>query len=255
MADEEPKPKPSDRELNRKLMEILKRRSISRADGTTTQVSWPVRPKPKEEDNPMTNDHDFTFGTLRVLTGLTSATPTGYTLDVDRFAARSDGALHLLSVVGPQGTVKSLRATPNSKVPAKYELENLRCTCQGRAGDARKFHKADDKQKFLVHQHNLDFGQVHCLFLAQTPGFLRVISDESLFNALKSTEYTTPILPSWVPAIRAGLVARNLIAHLYCFRCECAVLTAKDEDLDAIVSEGVRSGRMPFRELSLVGEP
>ncbi len=207
----------------------------------------------------MTGEPNLAFGTLRVRVGnapgRAGAAQTVYALAVDRLAVSEYGLLYLLSVVGPQATVKSLRATLHGKIPAAYQLENVLVTHgHGTRGKPESFRKADDKQKFLVHTHHLGFGQVHALFLAQAPGFLRVISDESLFVALKSTEYTTPLLRSWVPAIRKGLVARALIDHLFCFRCDCAVLKATDLDLDAIVTSGVQAGTMQFRELSVVGD-
>ncbi len=199
------------------------------------------------------NDEAFSLGLLRVrVGGGKTSEPTVYTLAVDRLAASRQGLLYLLGVVGPYGTVKSLRMALNAKVKSEYSLSNVPVTDGKEQKRAGGFH-TDDKQKFAVHVHPLGYGQVHALFLAIDPQFIRVISDEAVFAALKQTTFTTPILRSWVPALAKSLKDKGLLDPLWCFRCQCGIITAEDEHLDASVTDGVKSGSLLFNELNLVG--
>jgi hypothetical protein len=201
----------------------------------------------------MTKDEDFDLGSLQVRVGK-PPDPTVYNLAVDRLACDRTGLLYLLGVVGPQASVKSLRATLNAKVAATFTLEGLHCDDgAGKGGFAQGF-RPQEGTKYLVHQHPLGYGQAHALFLSTDPGFLKESSDESLFAALKSPRFTTPLLRSWVGPIAKDLKAQGLLSPLWCFRCRCAVVTAKDEDLDACVTRGVKGGKLLFRELNLVGD-
>ncbi len=200
------------------------------------------------------NDEDFELGELRLTVHAKSGDRTVTKFGVDRLAVDRLGLLYLLSVVGPQGSVKGLRAVLNAKVPADFELKRVHCTDgQDGSGFASRFHTKEG-QKFAVRSHPLPFGQVHALFSTLEPGFLKVASDDALFAALKQPEYTTPILRSWVGALRATLIGRALLTPLFGFRCQCSLLTAKDTDLDAAVTLGIQSGTLLFRELNLVGE-
>lgn len=194
---------------------------------------------------------DFEFGTLRVTVGSSKSEQTAYTLAIDRLACHENGLIYMLGVIGPAGTVKSLRATLNAKVQSDYAVDNVRITTGRKSGWSRRFH-TEEKQKFEMQVHHLGYGQVHALFMAIDPGFMRVISDEAIFQTLKQPTYTTPLLRSWVPQIASDLDQMGLITRLYCFRCQCAVVTAKDEDLDKVVSEGVKNESLKFKELKLV---
>ncbi len=197
----------------------------------------------------MKDDANFDLGLLRVFVD----GGTVYTLAVDRFAADRQGLLYLLSVVGPQGEVKSVRATLNAKVNARYEVEKMHVTnAEGRSGFFKECHTTDGA-KYEVHHHALGYGQVHATFLLRDPGFIREPSDESLFAAFKNPRYTTPLLRAWTRPIADALHAKGLLQSLYCFRCRCLALAATNDDLDQAVTEGIQDGRLLFRDLNLVG--
>ncbi len=199
------------------------------------------------------NDDDFDLATLQVRVGK-PPDPTVYSLVVDRLAVDGKGLLYLLGVAGPQGDIKSLRATLNAKVPATFTFDNLHCTDgTGKGGFARGF-MLPEGGKFLCYHQPLDYGQAHALFVSTDPGFLRESSEASLFAALKSPRFTTPLLRSWVPALAADLKTGGFLSPLMGFRCRCAVVTATDADLDAAVTRGVKAGTLLFRELNLVGD-
>lgn len=179
--------------------------------------------------------------------------PTAYALTVDRLAAaRKDAACYLLSVAGSQGALKGLRAALNAKVRAIYTLEGVTATDGRDSGTARTI-RPREGHRYRLHTHPLGYGQVHGLFRTDDPGFLPMGSHETLWKALKSPTYTTPLLRSWVPWLQERLRAEGLLEPLYCYRCECGRLTAAPEDVDRLVEEGVRRGVLPFRELAIIG--
>ncbi len=199
------------------------------------------------------DDEDFDFGQLTVRVGKDPKDQTVTRLAVDRLAADESGLIYLLSVVGAQGTVKGLRAALGKGVTATFAVTGVPVSNGHRTGHAHKL-RTDEGRKFLVHQHPLGYGQVHALFLSTDPGFMRVASEEAVFAELKRPEYTTPLLRSWAGDVRDDLYALKLLAPLFCFRCSCSRITATTEELDACVSKGIKSGKLLFRELNLVGE-
>ncbi len=201
----------------------------------------------------MTPEIDFDLGELRITISAAGKPPEIIDLGVDRLAVDRHGLLYLLSVAGPMGAVKSLRATLNAKVSADYSLAKVHCTNgAGGSGFASRLH-SEENRKYDVFHHTLGYGQIHALFLAKVPGFLKKTSDDCLFAALKQPCYTTPILRSWVPALATDLKTKGLLTPLFGFRCRCSSITATTEDLDAIVTQGIQDGRLRFRELNLVG--
>jgi hypothetical protein len=56
--------------------------------------------------------------------------------------------------------------------------------------------------------------------------------------------FTTPIARAWIPFLRDQLVAGGFLQETYGFQTRCGVINAKTADLDKIVSEGLKSGRI-----------
>ncbi len=198
-----------------------------------------------------TNTEDFEMGRLTVTVGKASDIPSVYTLEVDRLAARKDGEMYLLSVVGPAGAVKGLRACMNANVTVELALDGLHVEDDsGRGGRANAVRREAEKG-YALSLVQLGHGHYHALFTSRQPGFLRTVDDESLFAALTEPVFTTPILRAWVGPIAAQLKDAGLLVPLYGFRCRCALLTATTFDLDAIVSAGVQDGTLRFEEFAI----
>ncbi len=204
-------------------------------------------------------DEGTKYGTIEVRTGkeakYSKYTVPDYTLAVDRLAAARDGTLYMVSVIGTQGTVKGLRAILNTgAATARLKLEDVRVGDGKDSGEARVV-TPPEGVRYEFHPHSLGFDNFHALFLSRAPGFLPCVSDESVWRELKRPEYNTPILRSWVPEITRRLKAEGLLVPLFCYRAECALINATNDDLDGIVSAGVRSGKMKFRENAACANP
>ncbi len=86
----------------------------------------------------------------------------------------------------------------------------------------------------------MGYGLAHALFLTRMPGFMKVVTPESLWQELKSVRFTTPLLKEWVPYIEERLRADELLEDAHVFNCHCGVLSALTTHLDEIVSEGIQ---------------
>jgi hypothetical protein len=75
---------------------------------------------------------------------------------------------------------------------------------------------------------------------------LLVASKEAQRQALWADPFTTPVLPEWVPYLRTALEEACLLMELSGEGCWSAYLTASTEDLDRLVSFGIRSGVLKF---------
>jgi hypothetical protein len=71
---------------------------------------------------------------------------------------------------------------------------------------------------------------------------------EALGQALLDDPFTTPVLPEWVPHIRSALEEDDLLSALLGEGCPSAYLTASSEDLDRLVSDGIKSGALKISE-------
>ena len=80
----------------------------------------------------------------------------------------------------------------------------------------------------------------HMLAVANEAGLLTESSDESVWRALQGGEITTPMLRSWVPYIKQRLIAEGLLTPLRCYGCDAAIISATVDQVDEIVSRGIR---------------
>lgn len=84
----------------------------------------------------------------------------------------------------------------------------------------------------------------HLVAVSQEPRFLLHESDDALWQLLRSDQFTTPLLQSWAPELRKMLKERSWLKRLDHFGpCQPAYLNAQDEQLDELVSQGLRQRR------------
>ncbi len=95
---------------------------------------------------------------------------------------------------------------------------------------------------YHVYTHKLGHGLAHAVFITKAPGFMMVVTEESLWQELNTTRFTTPILREWIPFIdrKRREISRLENAHVY--ECQCGILTATTTKLDEIVIDGLKSG-------------
>jgi hypothetical protein len=163
-------------------------------------------------------------------------------LKFDRLALSGRGELLLVSVVAETHRVKQVRAILGGGAKAQINAAGVKVNQPGAdpwraTSPGRLFPTPDGYQCFT---HKLGYGLAHALFLTRMPGFMRVVTPESLWHELKHVRFTTPIIPEWMPHIEKQLRDESLLEDAHSFNCQCGVLTAQTRHLDDIVTQGIR---------------
>lgn len=152
-------------------------------------------------------------------------------------AAGLNCTLHALSCVGPGQAIRATAAALRSGDRASFEI----------ALGGNSYYHGDGK--YAVRYARLAYDHWHLFAVTLQPAFILNCTDEALWRLLSSDKYTTPLLRSWVPALRQamweyGALKRVLDAHA----CKPYFCYATDETLDTIVAEGVKSGTLKMEE-------
>lgn len=164
----------------------------------------------------------------------------------DRLAVDSNGYLRFLSVVGDTALIKGLRGALNSNnMKAEFAIADFP---EGSSVPPALLTGEAIKSTPGLPYHDditrLAYNQAHGFFWTKEPLFLLAASDAHLWRELKSKKYTTPLIPDWLPWVKAQLVARQKLIYMANFNCECGGLQLDDATLDAIVSDGLKSGNL-----------
>lgn len=138
----------------------------------------------------------------------------------------------IAGVVGPATSLKAIHAALASKGDVRLNPDiphgpNQRDLLYDSAGYTRHIGKVAEHtwQMFLI---------------SKVPGFMPVMNKAALWRRLISEQYTTPLLKAWLPWIEHELIRRDLLVPLRCFNCACGLLSATNDDLDDVVSSGLK---------------
>lgn len=161
----------------------------------------------------------------------------------DKLAISGRGELLLLSIFADQMRVKAIRSilSPGgAKVVANASGVHV-----NRPGDEDwRSHTPGrlypSPAGYQCHNHKLGYGMAHALFITRSPGFMKVVTEESLWQELKNVRFTTPILREWMPYIEKTLRHEESLEDANVFGCQCGILSATTKTLDKIVSEGLQ---------------
>lgn len=174
------------------------------------------------------------------------ATEYGGNVKLHRRYTRGYPGLLLVSATGADTAVKSVRATLyQPDVAAEFVLDM--------GGSNERMMRArsgvDDKPVgYSAFVARLAPGVIHLVALARIPGLMPNLSDDHLWAELSGPRYTTPLLRSWIPWLKAALTANGGIVAAQGFASNAGVLKIEPDKLDAIVSQGVRD-----RHLAMCG--
>jgi hypothetical protein len=171
---------------------------------------------------------------------------------VDKLA--HDGqTLEMISIVASGMEVKAARAMLHSPKGSKpfCSFEGIVTVRPSLSADAWRHKRPESlfpsEEGYKTYIHKLEYGLVHATLISKDKAFLRTMCPETIWLKLKSDEFTTPILRSWMPYITKALITKNLLRECRCYRLHSGVLTlSSDKQLDEIVSEGIQSGQLSF---------
>ncbi len=156
---------------------------------------------------------------------------------VRRYTSERDGLL-LLSAVGPDTATKAVRALLYaSDLDCEFTLELN--------GTAERLVRAQYDGKTVSYDAKvarLAPGAIHIVALARVPGLLPCLDDQHLFAELNSPRYSTPLLRPWVGWLKRRMIEDGRIVMAESHNASAGILAVKPEELDELVSEGVRSG-------------
>ena len=157
-----------------------------------------------------------------------------------RYGHECPGLL-LLSATGPDTSVKSVRATlyqPDVEAEFVLESENTERMLKARTvydGKPVTYSAAVTK---------LAPGVIHLVAVAKIPGLMPNMSDDHLWAELTGPRYTTPLLKSWIPWLKATMVSDGGIVVANGFVSTVGVLKTEPEELDILVAQGVKEGHL-----------
>jgi hypothetical protein len=167
---------------------------------------------------------------------------------MDRLALWGDQIM-LLSVAGPETSIKAVHACLSSSVPVRFDTESeirRERSLANPAGDERTCPSmVRHPSGYTTYRSRLGYNTWHLLALSRAEGFLPCLSETALHEALRSSRYSTPYLRSWVPWLADRLAdaeEKRLLHLLDGFQTQAALLQATNDDLDSVISMGVRDG-------------
>ena len=168
----------------------------------------------------------------------------------DKIAVSGRGELLLLSIFADQMRVKQIRAILCGGAKAVGHASGVKV---GQPGDEEwRRHTVGrvnpTTDGYQVYTHKLGYGMAHALFITRMPGFMKVVSEESLWQELKDVRFTTPILRAWMPYIETTLRDDDRLEDAHTFGCHCGILSASTAHLDTVVSQGLQQRELIIPE-------
>jgi len=192
----------------------------------------------------MRNNDSERFGTIE-FSWKEGGTPP---LKFNKIAHSGRSELMMVSLICETQYVKSVRAAlvPDKKGSSRVSVVagGVRTNVPGRddsyASMPGRLYCGSDG--YHVYTHKLGYGLAHAVFITKSPGFMMIVTEESLWQELNSTRFTTPILREWIPFIDRRLREISRLENAHVYECQCGILTATTTKLDEIVVDGLKSG-------------
>lgn len=152
--------------------------------------------------------------------------------------ASAAGYVMVFSAVGPQTSVKSLRAMISQDIKQlaaiKVLLEDL--------GPSNHWRLSPSGYK--CHMHSLGLGTWQMVAVAKDPALILQTSEEAIWRQLEVMKITTPRRRAWMGYLKQQLLQRSLLKSLYNQNLRAGYLTCTTEQVDEILSEGVAEGHL-----------
>lgn len=172
------------------------------------------------------------------------STSSRFKLRCDAIALQEKEIL-LLSVAGSETAVKALIAGLRSSTKDQKRIEYT-----VHLGNVNETLLLKCPDGYRAYRTKLDYGLWHVLCLARRDGFLPVVTDETLWQLLQSSRFTTPLLRQWVPWLSREMRKKGTIVQLTQSGCDAGLMLADNDTLDDLVRQGVKQ-----RYLAINGQP
>ena len=183
----------------------------------------------------------------------------------DRLAVGKSNDILLVSVIAESQYIKAIRAILSGGAKAEINASVGKIMVpDSQYGYRSNPGRLVGSEKYECHPQKLEFGLVHAMFVTRKPGFMPVMSDDSLWAELQTDRFTTPMLREWLPWIKMKLMEMDLLSLCSSFNfpymvkgedgqmieevMRCGMLEAQTRDLDGIVTDGLRNGNILIPE-------
>src|ERR1043165_8480584 len=150
-----------------------------------------------------------------------------------------DDQMLLLSVIGPETSVKALTAGLRSS-----GRDQRRIDYTVHAGNINRTHLARCPEGYRIYRTKFDYGLWHVLCLGKREGFMPVMTEETIWQLLQKDQFTTPLLREWVPWLLQTMKKQGAVIPLTQYGCQAGLLLADNETLDTLVCEGIQNGHL-----------
>lgn len=177
--------------------------------------------------------------TLLVPDGRSRYNGTRIKLRCDALAYDASKAVMMVSASGSESSVKAfaaaLRSDRRLTVDVKWSDRDVSGLYQNREG-------------YKVYRNRLipSLGIWQIVAVTKAPEFLPVVSEATVYELLRSDQFTTPIVREWMPYLMTKFRQHKYLRMHAGFGCSAGEFVGSTEDLDKIVSEGVAGGHLPI---------
>lgn len=160
----------------------------------------------------------------------------------------------VLSVFTEAMRAKALRATLGTAKRVTITATGVEVTQLGhrKTASVDKVNPTVCSHGYAMSLCKADLGMVHALFIAKHPQLLPVMDETGLWSILRSEIHTTPLLRGWCPWLMTELRNRKLLVPCVVYRANAAILTATTEQLDDVVSCGLRAGHIEIPDEDVI---
>lgn len=174
-------------------------------------------------------------------------------IQVYRAALGNDDKIHLLDVIAPSGEIQALRAALGKSVNSGMKFYGC-----SPIGQYRNPEKCEHGYRFHMETVGGRMGGkqlVHFIAISNQAGFMPYVTPDSLAKCLGSNAFTTPFLcpavhgdgvPDWMPYITEKLAERKTLTYLDSFNCNAAILLQRENEIENIISTGVKDKSLPW---------
>ena len=146
--------------------------------------------------------------------------------------ALHDDCIQVVSIMGAESAAKAVAAILHSDGKASFRIL---------ADEFSPYQEFGKDDGYNILRHRVSLNHFHFVCISKRKGLLTCMDEASVWRELRSERFTTPLLRSWAPYIVVQLKERDLLERLDGFGCEAGMLTADSDDLDEIVTEGLRN--------------
>jgi hypothetical protein len=165
-------------------------------------------------------------------------TSSKFTLRCDAVGLHQ-GEILLLSVAGPETSVRALTAGLRSSGRDQKRVEY-----SVHLGNVSKCSLTRCPDGYRIHRSKHAYGLWHALFLAKRDGFMPVLTEETLWQHLQGSQFTTPLLREWASWLYRRMKDQKAVVELTQSGCQAGLLLAGDDALDKLVTQGIQEGHL-----------